>query len=203
MALAEKDAALTLADGRVVYPDGSVSKPVRKTIEVPSNSAAQRAVFNANKRLADLPSLPAQLNTMSVVLVYSMWGLVDQDIALATGLTIGQITSIRAQDVYVKLRDDMLAAIKASDTDTIRAKINEKAESAINRIAELIDSEDEKVALGASKDILDRDGHRPADVVEHRHMMMDSLKIEVIRKDTNEIPTLDLIPIEVEDGDSL
>lgn len=196
--VADVAAVLTLADGTEIFPDGSNSKQ-KKRVEIPSNSKAKQIVFNANKRLADLPSLPAQMNTMSVVLTYSLWGLVDQDIAIATGLTIEQINNIRAQDVYHKLKSDLLDQIKAADEDKVRSAINQNSERAINRVTELMNSDDEKVALKASTDILDRAGHRPADIVEHRHMLSDTFKIEIIRKTDKEVPMIDITPIEVEE----
>ena len=59
----------------------------------------------------------------------------------------------------------------------------------------IVDMMDEEGALGfaAAKDILDRAGHRPADVVEHRHRLDNSLQIEIIRKDENtaSLPVID------------
>jgi hypothetical protein len=201
MPLVEKEAVLTLKDGTIIHPDGSRTRPGQeKRVEIPSNSRAQQIVARANRRLGDLPSLPAQLNAMSVVLVYTLWGLVDADIAIATGLTVQQVKAIRAHDVYHTLQKDMLEQIKKADEDTVRALINEHAERAVNKVVVLMDSEDEKISLGASKDILDRAGHRPADIVEHRHMLTDTLRIEVTTRnaDEAEIPAIDITADSVE-----
>tara|TARA_R110000803_G_scaffold118785_1_gene187133 strand:- start:508 stop:705 length:198 start_codon:yes stop_codon:yes gene_type:complete len=53
--------------------------------------------------------------------------------------------------------------------------------------------------LAAAKDILDRDGHRPADIVEHRHTIEGGLQIEYVdRKATN---VLDGINVDITDGE--
>jgi hypothetical protein len=45
----------------------------------------------------------------------------------------------------------------------------------------------------AAKDFLDRAGHRPADIVEHRHRMDGGLTIEIIRKDKDDVaPMIDM-----------
>jgi hypothetical protein len=47
--------------------------------------------------------------------------------------------------------------------------------------------------LSAARDLLDRAGHRPADVIEHRHRVDGGLVIEVVRKDEREnVPTIEM-----------
>lgn len=198
MPLVQKDEVLKLADGTIVHPDGSTTNPnKRPRIEIPSNSSAQRTVTRAARRLADLPALPMALNTISIVLVYSLWGLSETDIAVATNLTEQQVTNIKSQDAYSKMQSEMIDNIRKSDEDNVRALINEHANTAVTNVVNLMSSEDDKISLAASKDILDRAGHRPADIVEHRHSMVDPLRIEIVRKDgssANAIPMIDITP---------
>ena len=206
MALVDSNAVLTLADGSVVLPDGTVRKAHKqKSIEIPTNTVAQQVVHNANKRLADLPTLPAHMNTLSVVLVYSLWGLIDEDIAIATGLSKAQVAQVRAHDAYATLQRDMLQSIIKADQDDVRAVIAQHSRAAVNTVVELMDCDDDKVRLGASNSILDRAGHRPNDIVEHRITMEQALRIEFIHRDhsTNGIPTLTQNPVTGEyDGTS-
>lgn len=197
MALSDQDAVLKLADGTLVMPDSSLRKPnAPKMIMVPTNTEAQKIIHNANKRLADLPTLPGHMHTISVVLVYSLWGLVDEDIAVATGLTKQQIATIRAHEAYATLQRDMVASIVRSDQDDVRNLIAQHSRAALATVVELMDSDDDKVKLGASNSILDRAGHRPNDIVEHRHTMESALRIEVIKRDeTQTVPTLTQNPI--------
>ena len=44
-----------------------------------------------------------------------------------------------------------------------------------------------KYALDAAKDVLDRGGHRPVDIVEHINRMDGELRIVHIKKDENAI----------------
>jgi hypothetical protein len=58
------------------------------------------------------------------------------------------------------------------------------------------------LAFKASQDILDRAGHRPADVIEHRHRMEDSLNIVITKRDeTKQLPTLEGVFTEVDSND--
>jgi hypothetical protein len=46
--------------------------------------------------------------------------------------------------------------------------------------------------MAAARDILDRSGHRPSDVVEHRHRMDGGLVIEIVRRDGAVVPTIEM-----------
>jgi hypothetical protein len=75
------------------------------------------------------------------------------------------------------------------------------AKDAANKVIELAASDSEVLAFKASQDVLDRAGHRPADIVEHRVKMEDALNIVFIKKDeTQEVPTIDVTPERIEDA---
>lgn len=197
MALAATNEALVLADGRIVTPDGRVSKrPSDNFVETPTNTQAQRLVANANRRIADLPALPEQMNTLSVLIMYTTWGLIDTDIAIATGISVSQINAIRQTEAYKKLTDDLVSRIVEQDKDNVRSLFAKQSVSAANRLLELAHDDDTKTALGAVNSILDRAGHRAADIVEHRHRMEDVLRIEIIKADKDDaVPTLTINPL--------
>jgi hypothetical protein len=47
--------------------------------------------------------------------------------------------------------------------------------------------------MTAAKDVLDRAGQRPVDIIEHRHKMEGGLTIEYVDK-KDDIPTIDITP---------
>lgn len=189
---------LTLADGTVINADGSVRRPDRAAyVEVPSNSDAQRLVTATRRKLIDFPTPPQQLNVLAVVASYTLIGLADEEIALATQVSIDQVKRIKMTDAYTEFERDVVATIKTESRTTVRDLIEQHATGAVERIAGLVTSDDEAIALHASKDILDRAGHRPADIVEHRHSMQGSLRIEYVDNRTlDQIPIIDLTPQE-------
>ena len=186
---------LVLADGTVILPDNSVQTkavPTEEYIEVPSNSAAQKLVTNTRRKLSDLPASTQQLNIIAACCMYEMFGLSDKEIALALQITSVQVARIKAHDAYNRLREDTIQSLVTAQRDNVRSLIKQAAPKAVSKVAALIDSEDDKVALAASKDILDRDGHRPVDVVEHRMAMDATFKIEFVHKDnSSELPALE------------
>ena len=194
--LASPSAPLKLADGRLVYPDGSVIDPSEarnEFVEVPTNREATQLVVAARRKLADLPDVPRTMNTISVVLSYTLFGLDDVEIALATGLTELQIGTIKMNDAYTQMRDTVVGSIIASESDDVRQMFAVNSRLATNTLLSVLHrSKSETNKISVARDILDRAGHRPADVVEHRHKLDGGLTIEIIQRDTKEMPTIDL-----------
>lgn len=200
--LADGQEPLRLADGRVVYPGGrvveEVAPPSRSTnnaglVEVPTNREAQELVINARRKLADLPDVPRTMNAISVVLSYSLFGLDDMDIALAIGSTETQVAKIRESDAYRTMHESVLRSILDAETDVVRDIFKQHSRMAANVLVDSLHNGARSERMFAAKDFLDRAGHRPADIVEHRHRMDGGLTIEIIRKDKDDVaPMIDM-----------
>lgn len=188
------DNVIVLADGRKIDASGKEIKPKKQMINIPANSEAQKLVVKANRRLADLPALPERMNGSSVVLVYSLFGLADSEIAIATGLTVEQIEIIRDHDSYQTMMEELRKNVIAADQDIIRRTIHQYTEAAQSKIVDvMMNSEDDKTALKAAQDVMDRAGYRPSDIVEHRHKMEGTIRIlHVDKKSTNNLPIIDV-----------
>ena len=161
-------------------------------VQVPSSTEAVRLVASTRRKLADLPALPKQLNTYSVVLVYTASGLSDEEISAATGFDKEQIAHIRSQPAYAALQEFVVEAAKNDAAEEVKTILRKGVTKAAKRVVELADSEDEKVALAASKDLLDRNGHAPKQQVDIRNEMMSTFRIEVVDKRSDATPMLDL-----------
>lgn len=200
-----EDAAepLVLADGTKIDPkSGEVIKQPRAAfIEVPSPSKAQAIVMKARKRVGDLPAAPAQLTGVALVAFYTLFGLPDEDIAIAVDgkLSTQQIARIRTLDAYHEFMEHARTNIIDSSQDLVRDVFQQNAVAAAKNIVNFAAEGDDVLAFKASQDILDRAGHRPADIVEHRHRMDEgALNIVVIHKsDNQELPIVDVTPEKV------
>lgn len=194
--LASPSAPLKLADGRLVYPNGEIVDPSEarnEFVEVPTNREATQLVVAARRKLADLPDVPRTMNTISVVLSYSLFGLSDEEIALATGLTELQVGTIKMNDAYAQMRDTVVGSIIASESDDVRQMFVTNSRLATNILLSVLHrSKSEVNKISVARDILDRAGHRPADVVEHRHKLDGGLTIEIIQRDGKNVPIIDL-----------
>ncbi|NJL53778.1 hypothetical protein HC928_00635 [bacterium] len=183
---------ITLADGRKVDPlTGEVSG---ENVLAPATSDERPHVIatrleSGHKAITELPDKPERLNLVNVVLVYNLFGLTDADIAHILNLSPTQVAQIIDSEVATKLRETILNAIREHDTSIVRKKLSEYEERAAAAVGALLAAESPSVRLSAAKDILDRSGHRPVDIVEHRHKIDGGLVIEVIKKgDSSNIP---------------
>lgn len=152
-------------------------------VEIARPSVAQERVAKVERRLSELPDLPKTMNTVSVVLAYKMFGLADAEVALALDLTTQQVARVQALEAYALMQDEVMQRMQRADSDEIRSALHENAQIAARRQRALLLSEDEKVAASMVKDALDRDGYRPADVVEHRVNMSGGLVLEVLHRE--------------------
>jgi len=194
---------LVLADGTIINPlDGTVMVPenAKELVEVPTDRQAVSTVTSIRKRISDLPVPPAQMNVVTVILSYSLMGLSDNDIARCVGIPLERVKAIKLTDVYSDVHAALVEQMVAAEQENVRMLLNQGAMSAAKMITSLINSDDDKIALAASRDILDRDGHRPADVVEHRHKIDGGLTITYVdKKDSGNV--LEGVAIDITDGE--
>ena len=204
MQLPEQNEPLVLADGTKISPtDGRVIRENKTLVAIPANGEAQRIVARARKSVAELPLPPKQLSGVALVSFYTLYGLQDQDIAVALDgqITVDQIKFIRKTDAYKEFMEVAKTNILHTETNTVRELFEENAKKAAEKIVQLADSEVDVLAFKASQDVLDRAGHRPADIVEHRHTLENSLHIVVTKKDeTKDVPYIDVDVKEVSNG---
>lgn len=196
---------LILADGRKIDPaTGKVIKEQQtsKFVEVPAPSVAQDLVIRARKSVADLPAAPEQMTGVGLVAFYTLFGLDDVSISIAVGnrLTVEQVKNVRKLEVYKQFMDEAKTSLIAAEQNSVREVLTKHSMQAAKKIATLADSDNDVLSFKASQDILDRTGHRPADIVEHRHTMENSLNIVVIKRDANE--TMPVIDVELNNADN-
>jgi hypothetical protein len=192
---------LVLADGtKIDCTSGKVIKDrPANFVVVPSPSEAQKIVARTRKTVADLPLPPQNLSGVALVAFYTLFGLNDQDISIALDgkLTVEQINNIRSLTPYIEFMQTAKENILNTQQDSIREVYEQHAPVAAGKIVELAQSDNDVLAFKASQDLLDRAGHRPADVVLHKHKMEDSLNIVITRRDENEkVPVIDVTPLE-------
>jgi len=185
---------LILADGTKINPvDGAVVQDI--LVKVPNTMELKREIVAARKRISDLPVPPAQMNTISVILSYTLFGISDDDICMTLAIPIEQIVNIKKSDAYASLQEQFVKNIIESDLSDVRGMFVQKSRSAAQVMFDVLDNDEVGVGtkMVAAKDILDRSGQRPVDVVEHRHKMEGGLTIEYVEK-KDDVPTIDITP---------
>jgi len=187
---------LVLADGTKINPlDGKILKD-DILVEVPNTREIQRDIVAARKRIADLPLPTEQMNTLSLVMAYSVFGLSDKDIGNVLGLPQEQIHNIKMNNVYNELQQNLVQSIIHSDTTEVRDLFVLNSKTSAQLFVDTVNDSEMGIGtrLSAANNILDRAGHRPADIVEHRHKVEGGLRIEYVKKEEQDIPTIDITP---------
>lgn len=194
---------ITLADGTVI--DTRTGRPRGQLpghVIVPTNAEAVQEITRVRKRLADLPDLPPkQMHITAVVCAYYMFGLEDYEIAHALGVTERQVSNIKMTAAFDELVDTLQRNIVEGQQDDVRTFLSNHARTAADTMVRELASPNGQNRIVAAKDILDRAGHRPADVVEHRHKVEGGLTIEYVKKGGGDsIPDIDIVAEDVTDG---
>ena len=202
---------LTLADGTVIScVDGMVedspkplevasvgSNPSLEYEVLPSYHQHMQNVEGVRKRIGELPLPADKMNVVSLVLSYCLLGLSKAEIGTMLGITEQQVINVTELDAFSEIQEEMIKNITATDKDAVRNMFVVGSKHAAGRMINFMDSRDPAVAMAASKDVLDRAGHRPAEVAEHNHTMDGGLRIEIVRKDRE--PVIPVIDLKVEE----
>jgi len=194
------DKILTLYNGKKIdLTTGKVVVTLKtiepKLISIPTNVAAVNKITAVNATIESLPDVPKNMNIVSVILSYTLFGLSSTDIAIILDTTVEQVENIKISTVYEQFSSKIVETLVKTTQQDVRSIFSQHAHNAATKIVNLVDSDNESISLAASKDLLDRDGHRPADVVEHKHSMEDSLEIIHITKDEtkeNNLPPINI-----------
>ena len=187
---------LVLADGTKINPlDGKILKD-DILVEVPNTREIQRDIVAARKRIADLPLPPEQMNTLSLVMAYTVFGLSDKDIGSVLSLSEDQVHNIKMNNAYNELQQNLVQSIVHSDATEVRDLFVLNSKTSAQLFIDTVKDPEMGIGtrLSAANNILDRAGHRPADIVEHRLKVEGGLRIEYVKKEEQEIPTIDVTP---------
>lgn len=183
---------LTLADGRVIMPNGRT----QRAIEAPPTPVVLPITHVTEvqpKKLDDLPDKPRVMNAVCLVLAYKLFGLSAEDIAHAVGTDAGRVDRILASDAYADMHRAVVRGVLDSEAAGIRDLFQHYSRAAVSTLVDSLENGKRADRIAAARDLLDRAGHRPADVVEHRLRMEGGLTIEVIRRDGNtDVPTINM-----------
>jgi hypothetical protein len=182
-----------IVDGNIVQPSPAASF---ERISVPSMREAQRLVASTRRKLIDLPGTPQQLTVYGAIIAYTASGISDAEIGVALGISAEQVAQIKRTPAYQSMEHSVIEAARRVAENEVQQILASKEKKAATRLTELVDSVDEKIALTAARDVLDRRGHKPSDKIDVRQQMESTFRIVI--EDKRHIPELQkLIDAEV------
>ena len=188
---------LILHDGTKISPiDGAIVRD-EVFVEVPNTRELQQNFVTAQIKIADLPLPPKKMNVLSVILSYSLQGIANYEIASIVNVEEERIAIIKDSPEYKELQATIITNITKADLADVRTLFVENSRSAANVMFDVINDPEMGTTnkMIAAKDVLDRAGQRPVDVVEHRHKLEGGLTIEYVQRKDN-LPAIDITPEE-------
>lgn len=150
------------------------------------------------RSLHDLKLNKRQMAVVNNVLVYTLWGLPDDEIAIQCDCTVDDINTVRGLQEYGTMHDALIGGLRASFSTSAQGIISNAASHAAHLVVSTAKTAKGRLQFDAARDILDRSGHRPAD---HAALSInldgggDDLVIRVVRESEKpRIPTIDMSP---------
>lgn len=176
----------------IMLSNGIVVKKIEPTNElvttkIKTNQQLQEEDARVRHRIDELPLQDGKMNTISVVLSYYLFGLTTYDISIVTKIPEENIKNIIMLPAFNEMLNKVTQSIIENDTENVRDYLQKQTKKAAEKVIQIMETAPAKYALAAAQDVLDRGGHRPIDVVEHRNKMDGELRIVHITKDEKKI----------------
>ena len=143
--------------------------------------------------LSELRAPPDMLNVTIVVLSYTLLGISDTEISDVTKLSGDQILHVRSSRIYADLFENIMRELINANSEYIECRISAYSGMALGNIAEIAArTRNTGYRLAASKDLLDRAGHRPQDNASRQNSGMNELHIVITEPNDADNIKLDL-----------
>lgn len=169
-----------------VAPDGSLIAPSYPEDYFPriKQETKINPVEFRGKRRRNLNELPANANIMNAcgaVMLYTMFGVGDREIANALKCSVVEVEEIRAHSAYSEYLELIGNEIISAESENITHRIAAYAHGALDTIAHVSrNGKAETNRLRASIDLMDRSGFNPKMVADKQVSLKNVLRIQVL-----------------------
>lgn len=185
--------------GQAIGPSLSADKAERVMKKERKSHVQGRDRVNRDIRIgiAELPAEPRALTTIGVVWMYYTLGLSDFDIATATGLTAGQVESIKGLSMFETLQTTLVANMTKLGEEDMHSRIAQLAPKALDELEDILEdiNVDASTKARVAEGMLDRAGYAPKQMVEHKHKHEGGLIIRYVEEravDPKSIPAVQI-----------
>lgn len=166
-----KSGEITLADGTndaIGKGDVTVGAPIART-----HTPKRRRSFK------ELPTDPKTQTAVIVVLIYSLLGLTENEIAHVINVDPSDVHQLKHHPAYQETFELLFFELIAANSNSLQAKIASMAPVALESLLEVMkDGKQEVARVRAADSVLDRSGLRAEELFEQKNDTgFDSLKI--------------------------
>jgi hypothetical protein len=175
-ALAKPGDPYVTLDGRQIRPEGEDEGIVM------APKVADHSFTPTKKRsLGDLPGEPKLMNAFACVILYTVLGVSDREIAVAMGTKTDEVKRIKGLANYKECFDTAVSEFINANSNFLHARIAAHSHAALDRVIDIAtNGKKEETALRASVDLLDRGGVTKKEQDKFRPTM-DELRITITR----------------------
>lgn len=187
--LAKSGDPLLAANGELIEAEDDDGHFDTDHLPPPMTAVPFKAYRPISRRvLSELRTSDQALNVSLVVLGYTLLGLSDAELCQATKLTSEDIAKVRDSRAYADSFELIMRELINAQSEYIECRIAAYGGMALNNIAAIAATAKNKATrLAASRDLLDRGGHRPQDQASRQNSGMNELHIVITTpKDTVE-----------------
>ena len=167
-----------------VLPSGEVLQPIPAGgVVVPVQDVGKKVHgYKSTKRrnIGDFVADPAVLNGIVCVLLYSVLGIGDREIADALKISSGQVKEVRQHPSYADVFDAIKDELINVNSDLVQSRIAAYGVDAVQQAANvLLTSKNDGLRLRAAEDFVGWGGHSKGNGTKQPSMGVDALRIVV------------------------
>lgn len=180
--LAKPGDPLVMSDGAIVYEEpeeGSLQEAAK------NNKRLNPRTFRASRRRSakDLPGEVNIIKAVACVILFSVMGVGDREIADALKITPHELKKVRAHSAYPECFNAMVGEFINANSDLINARLAAYAGDAVDNIMDIATtSKKDEVKLRANIDLADRAGINPKEAATRNSLHINDLHIQIIKK---------------------
>ena len=188
--LARQGDPLVTVKGEVIPAEREGDDVSSPSVPLPSTAVAFKDYQPIVKRvISDLRSPPQAVNVAIVILGYTLLGISDGEVCSATNLTLEEVFKVRASRIYSEAFENIMRELINANSEFIECRVAAYSGMALGQVASIAAAgKRENNRLTASRDILDRAGHRPQDNAARQNSGMNELHI-VITNSKDDVTT--------------
>lgn len=154
MALAKPGDPFVTTRGQVVLSKKEPEAPIE--IGIPRVS---RHISSTRRSIKDFPADENTQKAIHVVMVYSLLGMTDNEIAHALNIKLEQIKQLKEIPAYQETFEWLFSELISINSSSMQSKIAAYAPKALTNLMELADdAKNENARVKANQDLMDRAG---------------------------------------------
>lgn len=142
-----------------------------------------KKLLPVNRHLNDLPGDTNSTKAIGLITALTLYGINDREISFICNTEMEKVIAIKQSERYNEILGGIIENVMRAQSDNIRAIFVNSSKEAAQHIVSGLKSKVPDIRHMSAKEVLDRGGFRPVDVVEHRVKHENELKIVHIRGD--------------------